>query len=277
MDYSQLLGLSVAVEDGVACVRMKYQPDDQITRRHQHRELTTIWRDLAGDDDVRSVLITGPEGGDFYLSGKPSGAPRLSGDDLWAMVARLEQEGAAIIAEMVAFPKPVVAGIIGTAAGAGLAVALLSDISIASDTATFFDPHSMLGIGAGDGALALWPLLTGMAKAKLYLMTSDALTGLEAERIGLVSLSTAPERTLDVAWDYARRLAAGPPTALRFIKKATNQWYKLSGLVSQDYSLALQLLSEFSGERRGALYSAFPPEYVPKQPKDGTQPSPGLS
>jgi enoyl-CoA hydratase len=262
MNYDRLKGLDVTVDGGVALVRMKYQPDDQVTRRHQHEELTTIWRVLDTDPEVRSVLITGPEGGDFYLSGKPPGVS-LEGAERWQSIVRLEREGAAILSEMVAFSKPVVAAVLGCAAGAGLAVALLCDISIVSENSTFFDPHAMLGLAAGDGALALWPLLTGMAKAKLYLMTSDSLDGREAERIGLVSLAVAEAQTMQVARQYAERLASGPPTSLRFIKKSLNQWYKLTGLVSQDYSLALQLLSEFSGERANSPYSEFPPRQVP--------------
>ncbi|GAA4553711.1 enoyl-CoA hydratase-related protein [Pseudonocardia xishanensis] len=263
MSYSDLEGVHVDVSAGVATVSLRFRPGDEVTRRHQHRELTTIWRRFDADPEIASVLVTGPEDGDFYLSGKPSGRPPLAGDQLWEMIQRLEREGSGIVTEMAAFTKPVVAAVRGTAAGAGLAVVLLADISVVSEDATLFDPHTMLGISAGDGALALLPLLIGMSKAKLYLLTSDALGGAEAERLGLVSRAVPDGETFAVAEAYAKRLAAGPATAMRFTKKALNQWYKLTGLVSQDYSMALQLLSEFSGERVGGPYAPFPPEKIP--------------
>jgi len=89
---------------------------------------------------------------------------------------------------MINLDKPVVSAINGVAVGAGLVVALLSDISIMSETARFTDGHTRLGVVAGDHAAIVWPLLCGMAKAKYYLLTSDFIDGREAERIGLVSL-----------------------------------------------------------------------------------------
>ena len=70
----------------------------------------------------------------------------------------------------------------------GLVVAMLADISVVGRTARIIDGHTRLGVAAGDHAAIVWPLLCGMAKAKYYLLTCDALQGAEAERIGLISL-----------------------------------------------------------------------------------------
>jgi enoyl-CoA hydratase len=140
---------------------------------------------------------------------------------------------------------------------------MLSDISVIAEDVWLFDPHIMLGSTTGDGAGALMPLYVGMAKAKLYLMTSDALDGIEAERIGLVSRAVPRAELLDVATDYARRLAQAPPVSLRFTKRGINQWLKLTELVSQDYSLALEALADYSGERKGNPHTDYPPRIVP--------------
>ena len=68
-----------------------------------------------------------------------------------------------------------------------------------------------MGVAAGDHAAVIWPLLCGMAKAKYYLMTSDFVSGREAERIGLVSLCVPDDELLDKAMEVAQRLATGPP------------------------------------------------------------------
>lgn len=261
--YDDLQGLDVAIDEGIALITMKFSGTDEVTRRHQHSELGTIWRTLDADPRVRVVVITGPGGGEFYLSGRPSGRSLGSTPaELWSRLSLLERDGNAIIQQMVAFSKPVVAAINGTAAGAGLTVALFSDISIVGPSSLLLDPHILLGIGAGDGGLSIWPLLTGLAKAKLYLLTSDAIDGVEAERIGLVSRVVDDARVLDEAFVYARRLASGPPAALRFTKRALNQWLKLSGIVAHDYSFALQALSEITGERADGPYAPFPPVVV---------------
>ena len=134
------------------------------------------------------------------------------------------------------------------AVGAGLAVALMADISIMSETARITDGHIRLGVAAGDHAACIWPLLCGMAKAKLYLLTADFLDGKEAERIGLVSRAVPQDQVVPTALEYARKLADGPQYAIRFTKRALNQWLRLGGLASFDYSLVLEMLNFFDAD-----------------------------
>ena len=258
MDYSSFRALAVVVTDGVARVTMTYSKDNQPAQYVQHEELGRIWPVLDRDPDVKVVLITGT-GEEFYFSGRPG--PTRDAD--WNVAAWLEREVPAIFNELVNFGKPLVAAINGTASGAGLTVALLSDISIMAEDAILFDPHVMLGISAGDGAAALLPLFAGMAKAKLYLMTSDSLDGREAERIGLVSRAVARADVDKVAEDYVERLKKAPAVAMRFTKRSIHQWLKLTSVASQDYAFALEALSFFSNERKGAPYTDFPPRKVP--------------
>ena len=131
------------------------------------------------------------------------------------------------------------------AVGAGLVVALLADISIAAENARLADGHVRMGVAAGDHAAILWPLLCGMAKAKYYLMTSDFLSGREAERIGLVSLCVPDDQLLEKAMSVATNLATGPRHAIQFTKRALNQWLLQAGPIF-DHSLALEMLGFFS-------------------------------
>src|SRR6202042_2699611 len=99
-------------------------------------------------------------------------------------------------------------------------------------------------------------------KAKLYLLTSDAITGKEAERIGLVGRAVPRAELMEVANDYAERLARAPVVALRFTKRAINQWLRLGEIVSQAYAHALETLSDYSGEREGNPPTEYPPRQV---------------
>jgi enoyl-CoA hydratase len=81
-----------------------------------------------------------------------------------------------------------------------------------------------------------------MAKAKYYLLTCDFIDGREAERIGLVSLCVPPEHLTTRAWDAADRLAAGAQLAIRYTKRALNNWLRQAGPIF-DQSLALEMLT----------------------------------
>ena len=143
--------------------------------------------------------------------------------------------------------RAMISAINGVAVGAGLAVALLADISIAAENARITDGHIRLGVAAGDHAAMIWPLLCGMAKAKYYLLTCDFLDGKEAERIGLVSMAVPQEELMGKAMEVARKLADGPQPAIRFTKRALNQWLRQAGHTSFDYSLLAEALG-FLGE-----------------------------
>jgi enoyl-CoA hydratase len=266
MDYSQLQALTVACDDGVATITLRTKDDER--RPHQHRELTGIWRQLAADPDVRAVLVTGVGDDEFFLSGEPpGGGPAARADstteEIWEFGLHIETEVGDLVRELIRFPKPTVSAINGGASGGGLTLAMLADISIMAEDAWLCDPHIALGVAAGDGAGAAWPLFTGIAKAKLYLMTSDAISGVEAERIGLVSRVVPREQLLPTALDYARRFAAGPEVALRFTKRAVNQWLRLGEVVAQEHALTLEILSTLSGEQRRNPYTEWPPRIVP--------------
>jgi enoyl-CoA hydratase len=148
--------------------------------------------------------------------------------------------------------KPIISAINGPAVGAGLVVALLADISIAAEGARLADGHVRMGVAAGDHAAIIWPLLCGLAKAKYYLLTSDFLSGREAERIGLVSLCVPDDQLLEKAMAIATDLANGPRQAIRFTKRALNQWPLQAGPIF-DHSLALEMLGFFSEDMIAGL------------------------
>jgi enoyl-CoA hydratase len=137
---------------------------------------------------------------------------------------RVMREARDIVRGMIDCEKQVVSAINGAAVGAGLAVALLADISIAARNAKLIDGHTKLGVAAGDHAVVIWPLLCGMAKAKYYLLLCETVSGEEAERIGLVSRVVDIEQLQDEALKIAQRLAAGSRSALAGTKRSLNHW-----------------------------------------------------
>ena len=157
------------------------------------------------------------------------------------------QQASDLVYNMVNCDKPIISAINGVAVGAGLTVALLADISIVAEDVRFTDGHVRIGVAAGDHSVMLWPLLCGMAKAKYYLLTADFLDGREAERIGLVSKAVPPERLMDEAMAVAGKLANGSQDAIRWTKKALNNWLRQAGPLF-DASLALEMLGLFGAD-----------------------------
>jgi enoyl-CoA hydratase len=163
-----------------------------------------------------------------------------------AGVQRIQKEAADIVYRLLALEKPVISAINGVAVGAGLAVALMADISVMSETAKFTDGHVKLGVGAGDHAAIIWPLLCGMSKAKYYLMTAEFINGVEAERMGMVSLCLPLEEVLPKAMEIADKLAAGSQQAIRGTKSTLNGWMQMAAPIFEN-SLRMEMLC-FLGE-----------------------------
>ncbi|HSX21551.1 MAG TPA: enoyl-CoA hydratase-related protein, partial [Gaiellaceae bacterium] len=148
-----------------------------------HRQLAAVWRVIDRDPDTRVVLVRGADG-TFSSGGDLDLVESIARDSETRM--RVFEEARDLVYNIVNCSKPIVSAIDGACVGAGLAVALLADISIAAPSAKIVDGHTRLGVAAGDHAVILWPLLCGMAKAKYHLLLCEPVDGVEAERIGLV-------------------------------------------------------------------------------------------
>jgi enoyl-CoA hydratase len=225
-----------------------------------HAELATIFVDVAADTDTRAVVVTG-EGTAFSAGGDLDWIAHQVGNH--AQTMQVMREAGDIVRTMIECDTPIISAINGVAVGAGLAVALLADISIIDEATRFTDGHIRLGVAAGDHAVAIWPLLCGMAKAKYYLLTSDFITGAEAERIGLVSRAVPAADVLPEALRIAEQLARGPQDATRLTKRALNHWLR-QALPNFEASLAYEMLNFLgadAAEGLAALQQKRRPEF----------------
>jgi enoyl-CoA hydratase len=203
-----------------------------------HAELADVWRTIDKDAAVGAVILRGGEQA-FSAGAEFSMIERIVVDHDFRL--RIWKEARDIVYNIINCSKPIVAAINGPAVGAGLAAAMVCDITIAARSARIIDGHTRLGVAAGDHAAIIWPLLVGMAKAKYYLLTCEALDGEEAERIGLVSLCVPDEQLESKSLEVATRLAQGARTAIAFTKYALNNWLRTAG-PAFDTSLALEFM-----------------------------------
>jgi enoyl-CoA hydratase/carnithine racemase len=230
-----------------------------------HRELSEVWATVDADDRVAVSVITGAgrafsAGGDLVMIEEMTNSYE-------ATLVQWRDAGA-VVESMLAATKPVVSAVNGVAVGAGLAVALLADVSIAGESTRLSDGHARLGVAAGDHAALLWPLLCGMAKAKYYLMTGEFVDGREAERIGLVTRCVPDDEVLAAALAVADVLAAGSATAVRWTKRVLNHWMRQAAPAFGE-SLALEMLGFLGPDAReglAAVRERRPPDFPSARP-----------
>lgn len=243
-------GLRVDHEaDGVAVVTIRGRDRVNSLDEQDHAELTRVWSDLDADASVRIIVVTG-EGNAFSAGGNMEMEKRLAGD--YDAIVRTLTEARSLVFNIVNCDKPIISAINGPAAGAGLAAALLADISIIGDDVVLTDGHTRIGITAGDHATLIWPLLCGMARAKYYLLTCDRIDGRLAAEIGLVSRSVPRAEVLDEAMRLAHRLASGSQLALRWTKRSLNHWLRAAG-PAFEASLGLEMINLFGPDFREGL------------------------
>lgn len=145
--------------------------------------------------------------------------------------------------------KPVIAAINGAAVGAGLDMALMCDLRLASTTARMAMTYVNVGLVPGDGGCWLLPRLIGMPRALELLWTGDTITAEQGERWGMLNSVHEPDDLLDATYTLAARLAAGPPIALRMIKRTTYQSQRI------DFRTSLDLVSSHMGVVRSTADS----------------------
>ncbi|MGH7619139.1 MAG: enoyl-CoA hydratase/isomerase family protein [Gemmatimonadaceae bacterium] len=172
---------------------------------------------VANEDAVRVVLITGAGRG--FCSGLDLSAPPSLPDstraerlDPFAWVGRW-------VLSVVHCEKPVIAAVNGPAAGAGFGLALACDIRLVASSARLTAGYVRRGLSPDAGVSFLLPRLVGLSRAAEILYTGRDIDSAEAERIGLAAMVIADDGFGDHAYEFAERLAAGPPNALALTKR----------------------------------------------------------
>ena len=214
-----------------------------------HDELTRLFRELRRETVARAVLLTGA-GRAFSAGGDFAWFPELQQP---GRMDALRRDAKQLIWDLLDVEIPIVAAVGGHAMGLGASIALLCDVIFVADTATIGDPHVRVGIVAGDGGTAIWPLALGPALAKQYLLTGDPVKAADAERMGLVNRCVPAAELHETALAFARRLAAGAPLAVRYTKLAVNKLLKDALNVSFDTATALEIVTFQSEDHREAL------------------------
>ena len=214
-----------------------------------HHDLAELFRTLKQESDARAIVLTGA-GRAFSAGGDMAWFPQLRDP---ARMHALRREAKQIVWDQLDVEVPIVCALNGPAVGLGASIALLCDVIVMSEAAAIIDPHVQVGLVAGDGGAAIWPLLLGPLAAKRHLMLGDPLTADDALRHGVAAEVCAPDAIAEVAARWAERLANQAPLAVQGTKIAVNQQVKHALLTSFDVSTAMEMTCFASADHAEAV------------------------
>ncbi len=216
--------------------------------------------DLAANDDIRVVIVTGAGEKSF-----------IAGADIAEFEGRSPVEqfrvmtDSSVFLAVDQFPKPIIAAINGFCLGGGCELALACDIRIASEKAKLGQPEINLGLLPGGGGTQRLPRLVGMGAALKMLYTGDFIRADEAHRIGLVDEVVPPDQLQARVKELADTIASKSPVALRLIKQAVRTSMRTSldeGLKQEVTLFSLAFASEDKEEGVDAFLNKRQPTFT---------------
>jgi 2-(1,2-epoxy-1,2-dihydrophenyl)acetyl-CoA isomerase len=231
-----------------------------IARPEQANSLTTAAKEallaalegVAGDEAVRAVVLTGS--GRAFCAGQDLAehAKALSKDPGHAFDT-VSRHYNPIVQSLSTMPKPVIAAINGTCAGAGMGFALACDLRLAASGAKFAPAFTGIGLTADSGLSATLPRAIGWSRAMGLLLLGTVIDADEALRVGLVHEVVPPDELPDRVAALAERLAAGPTKAFAALKVAL--WYSASAQLTDVLQLEGELQKRLAStaDHQGAV------------------------
>ncbi len=180
-------------------------------------ELQQVLQTVAEHEGVRCVVITGA--GKAFCAGQDLKEAPKPGEKQRSLADSLRRRYNPIIRLLTSMPKPVIAGINGVAAGAGLSLALAADIRIMSERARFVEAFIGIALVPDSGASFFYPRLMGYPKAFEFATLNKPISAEEALRLGLVNAVVSPKVLSTAVQRWAERYAQGPTKTYGFVKQ----------------------------------------------------------
>lgn len=231
--------LEYTVENGVGTIRLNRPDRKNAFTVEMIDEWARILREARTDDSVAALVLTGA--GDAFCSGAELGTLSDEEDTPYDHKAFLTDRIHRIAYALEDLDKPMIAAVNGVAVGAGLDFALMCDMRFISRSARISEGYIRVGLVPGDGGAYYLPRLVGPAKALEILLSGDFIDAEEAHHLGAVNRVYDPEELMPATYEFAERLAAGPPLITRMIKRAVYQSAR------SDLRTSLDLISSHMG------------------------------
>jgi 2-(1,2-epoxy-1,2-dihydrophenyl)acetyl-CoA isomerase len=241
---------TVNVYRAPGAVKIELNRPDQLNAwsRELSADLLKVLREVAADDEVRAVMLTGA--GRAFCAGADlkDGLAAVTGPE-----GRIDTESILvtwyhpIVTTIREMPKPVVTAVNGWAAGAGLSLALAGDLVVAAESANFSLAFVNIGLVPDGGASLFVPSRIGFARAAEMALLGDPVTAAKAVDIGLINAAWPDEEFAERADDLLERLSNGPTRSYAGSKRELNHW--LYARMPEHLALEAKIQGELGGSR----------------------------
>jgi enoyl-CoA hydratase/carnithine racemase len=248
LDYAQAGGI-------VTLTMNRPEVRNALSEIPQMLEFVTACERIANDPSVRLVILTGAgtafsAGGNIkHMRDKRSFASGSPADIRNAYLAGIARVPLALYE----LDVPTIAAVNGPAVGAGMDLACMCDVRIASEAATFAASFLKLGIVPGDGGAWLLSRVLGPSKALELMLVGDAIDANEAFRIGLVNKVVPAEDLMQATLSFGEKMSRHPPQATRLTKRLLRESQLIGLKTSLELSSAYQALAHFTEDHAEAV------------------------
>ena len=217
-------------QDSIATVTINRPEKRNAWTTQVSEEIIDVFGRMEDDPEVLVTILTGSGDKAFSAGADLGNAKTHKVTTVGAHLASVSPKGFPVFNAVADFPKPVVAAINGFAVGIGCLITLCCDILLASDNAELGVPQVPLGILPAYGGAVRLARYVGRGKAMEMVLLGERISAEEAYRVGLVNKVVPLPELGPLAQDYARRLAALPPLAVRMAKESLNKGLDIASL-----------------------------------------------
>ena len=232
------------INDKIATIRLN-RPEKYNAFTH---DMLKAWahalRHCKDDDNVHVIVLTGTGKG-FCSGGDVSNMKNRTSESAYQRRSFLTDYVHQIPLLLDQIDKPVIVAVNGVATGAGMDMALMGDLRVASKSARFAETYVKVGLFAGDGGSWYLPRIVGTPKALELLWTARFVDAQEALELGIVNKVVEDDQLMEATYELAKQIAAQPPLAVRMIKRA----------VRQGASIDIRTHLEMAASHMAAMYS----------------------
>ena len=208
--------LQLTINNGLAQITLNRPDRFNSLNAELAAALLTALREVAENKSVHVVYLTGA--GRAFCTGQDIG--ELTSDTPPGIDEILTERLNPIARAMRAMPQPIVAAVNGVAAGAGVSIALLSDVCLATESAKFIQAFVNVGLVPDTGSSWVLPRLIGRQRAAALMLTGEPVSAPEALQMGMIARIYPDDNFAEMSLAFARKLTALPARTLALIKQA---------------------------------------------------------
>jgi enoyl-CoA hydratase/carnithine racemase len=219
-----------------------------------------LLREALADPAVKVLVLRG-NGRAFCVGGDAGAMLQQAAEDSLARKNYIWEHIHQIPLQLYRGDKPIIAAMHGPARGAGLDMALMCDLRVAAESATFAESYINMGLMAGDAGTWTLPRLVGSSAALDLFWTGRVITAQEALRMNLVNRVVPDDQLMDATYELAHEIASKPQHAVRFFRRAVYQGLQMEftthlDMVSSHFAILRDTddhrakVSEFRSRRR---------------------------